>query len=169
MSDLTLKRDERGASGPSHRPPTPSPPDPLWRTPQFRRVEDQRFLMMERAYSRSGGIASGDEVARLLRRRSEQPISKLARWIVARVVVNFEWQSQTLLPLFQFDLSDMSLHPGTVQVIEELSDVFDDWDLASWFASPNSWLQDATPAEAIRHSQPSVLRAARADRFIAHG
>jgi len=74
--------------------------------------------MMERAYSRSGGIASGDEVARTAAQALGATHLEARTLDRGRVVVNFEWQSQTLLPLFQFDLSDMSLHPGTVQVIE---------------------------------------------------
>ena len=53
---------------------------------------------------------------------------------MTREVVSFGWNSQTLLPLFQFDLFDMSLRPDAVAVISELADVFDDWELASWFA-----------------------------------
>ena len=45
-------------------------------------MNHQQFAAMEIAYERRGGLASGDEVARLLRRHSEQPLSVLARWIV---------------------------------------------------------------------------------------
>jgi acyl-CoA synthetase (AMP-forming)/AMP-acid ligase II len=124
---------------------------------------------MVHAYRRAGGLVSSDEVALLLRRRTAQPISLLARWIVARNVVSFEWQLQTLVPLFQFDLSDMSLRCGTAEVIEELSGAFDDWDLARWFAQPNSWLRNAAPVDVIDADQPAVMQAARADRYIARG
>src|SRR5258706_228067 len=91
----------------------------------------RQLLAMDRGFSRTGGIACGDEVASMLRKRSDQPISTLARWIVGRTVVSFEWQSRLLLPLFQFDLSDMSPRLGVVDVIRELSDAFDDWEFAS--------------------------------------
>ena len=135
----------------------------------FRRTEDRQFIMMEAAYLRTGGLVSGDEAARILRRHSSQPISQLARWIVERTIVSFYWNSRTLVPLFQFDRSDMSMRAGTSAVVRELHDVFDDWDLATWFAQPNSWLNDAVPVDVIEHDQPAVVDAARADRFIARG
>lgn len=133
------------------------------------RLEDRQFLNMVRAYRATGGLANGDEVARLLRKRSEQPISMLARWIVDRSVVSIVWQSQTLLPLFQFDLADMSLRSGTSAVIRELVDAFDDWEIAHWFAQPNTWLDGAAPVDNMASDQSAVLSAARADRFIALG
>ena len=169
MNNLVLQRDERSVSFPVPRLAAADLDGRLSNAANFQLVEDRQFLTMKGAYARTGGLAFGDEVARLLRRRSEQPISTLARWIVARTIVTFEWRSQTLIPLFQFDPLDMSHRAGTVAVIRELSDVFDDWELASWFAQPNVWLHDATPVDAIRDDQPGVLQAARVDRFIARG
>jgi len=138
--------------------------------PSFQqRLEDRQFLEMEQAFRASGGIAGGDELASRLRRRSEQPISMLARWIVERRAVSFPWRSQTLLPLFQFDLSTMTLRPAVVETVCELKDVFDDWDLALWFARPNAWLSDSAPVNLIEVDTAAVLNAARADRFIAQG
>jgi len=139
------------------------------RAPWVDGVAGHQHLQMVQAYRRTGGLLSTDEVVPLLRRRTAQPISVLARWIVARNVVSFVWQSQTLLPLFQFDLSDMSLRCGTAAVVGELSGAFDDWDLATWFARPNSWLRDAAPVDVIDTDQPAVLQAARADRYIVRG
>jgi len=124
---------------------------------------------MVEAYRRAGGVLSGDEVAGLLQVHSPEPIALLARWIVTRRVVSFVWQSQTLIPLFQFDRGDMSLRPGATQVVDELADTFDDRELAAWFVQPNSWLQDAAPIDLIDVDRPAVLQAARADRFIARG
>jgi hypothetical protein len=132
-------------------------------------AERTQHMAMVDAYRRSGGLLSGDEVALLLSAHSSQPISLIARWIVSRRVVSYVWQSQTLVPLFQFDRSDMSLRRGTSEVIAELADTFDDWELAAWFATPNSWLQGAAPVDLIDVGQPAVRQAARADRFIARG
>lgn len=135
----------------------------------FRRLEDRQFLAMNRAYARSGGLASGDEIARRLRRRSEQPLSMIARWIVERRIVSLDWQSQMLIPLFQFDLTDMTLRSDVVEVANELKPVFDGWELAVWFAEPNVWLDGECPAHAIELKPIDVLQAARADRFVALG
>ena len=126
-------------------------------------------MTMVDAYRRTGGLVGGAEVALLLRRHSTQPLSLLARWIVTRRLVSYVWQSEILVPLFQFDRHDMSLRRASSQVVDELADTFDDWELAAWFAQPNSWLQDTAPVELIDIDQPAVLHAARADRFIARG
>ena len=67
-----------------------------------------------------GGVATGDEVAGLMQKHWDQAVSTVARWIVGRSVLSFTWQSQTLLPLFQFDLASMSLRPCVTAVLREL-------------------------------------------------
>ena len=129
-----------------------------------------QFVSLEAACRRSGGIVSADEVVLMLRNcGSNQPLSKLARWIVARDVMSFEWRATTWLPLFQFERGDMSLRPGVSAVVCELSDVFDVWELMAWFTSPNTWLCDMAPADLVAIRPAAVLEAARADRFISRG
>ncbi|HEX6704129.1 MAG TPA: hypothetical protein VF169_05160 [Albitalea sp.] len=127
------------------------------------------FDAMEAAYWRSGGIVSGDELALMLRCCSEQPLSRLARWIVAREVVSFDRHGTTWLPLFQFERASMSLRPEVAAIVEELVDVFDDGELAAWFVVPNAWLHGGTPIDALAECPSDVREAARADRFIARG
>ncbi len=127
------------------------------------------FTTMALAYRRTGGLLASDELLCLLRPHADQPISRLARWIVTHQVVSFMWQSNTLLPMFQFDPADMALRAGPREVTLELAGAFDSWDLASWFAQPNAWLQGEAPVDRIVRDQPAVLQAARADRFIAAG
>jgi hypothetical protein len=140
-------------------------------SPAWRHVTQERQLLaMLAAYRRTGGVASGDEVAGLLlQKHRDQTLSTVARWIVARQVVSFTWQCRTLLPLFQFDASTMSLRAPVTAVLDELSCAFDEWELALWFAEPNAWLGDAVPADRILVDAPAVLKAAQADRFIARG
>jgi hypothetical protein len=71
--------------------------------------------------------------------------------------------------MFQFDGSDMSLREGPQRVVRELAPVFDDWEVAVWFASPNSLLAHALPVDLVIDDLFSVVQAARADRFIARG
>jgi len=129
----------------------------------------RNFGAMEAAYRRSGGIASDGDVVLMLRQCSDQPLSRLARWIAARDVVSFECRATTWLPLFQFDGAAPSVLPHVTAVIRELTDVFDDWELAAWFALPNAWLRGRTPVELLAGHPSAVREAARADRFIARG
>lgn len=135
----------------------------------FRRLEDKQFSMMEAAFLRTGGLAIDNLVAHQLRRHEGQPVSVLARWIVRRQIVCLPWKSHTLVPLFQFNAQEMTLCPGISEILGELVGVFDDWEIAHWFSTPNAWLDDATPADAFARDSAAVHDAARADRFIAHG
>ncbi|MEP7295334.1 MAG: hypothetical protein ABI702_04040 [Burkholderiales bacterium] len=136
---------------------------------RFSDTDFSRFSVLANAYRRRGGLASGDEVLRLMRARVTQPISALARWMVSGQAISFSWQSCVLLPMFQFELSTMSLRSGPRQVSLELRGVFDDWDLVQWFVEPNSWLHEAAPIDLVERDLAAVLQAARADRFIARG
>jgi hypothetical protein len=51
----------------------------------------------------------------------------------------------------------------------ELTDVFDDWELALWFSRGNSSLDGAAPADCLAIHPDDVWQAARTDRFIATG
>jgi hypothetical protein len=76
-----------------------------------------QFDALRAAYRQSGGTASGDHFALMLRRYLEQPLSQLARWIVGREVVSFEYLGTTWLPLFQFDRAVMSVRPEVTAVV----------------------------------------------------
>ena len=67
------------------------------------------------------------------------------------------------------DLPGGSLRPPIQRVIAELKGVYDDLELAIWFAQPNSWLAGASPVQVLGNDVPAVLGAARADRFVATG
>jgi len=132
-------------------------------------LNERDFLLMTRAFQATGGLCCGDDLAQRLGIYTGQPISKVARWIVSREVVSFQWNCQTMLPIFQFDPSGMRVRPNVVAILRELSDVFDDWGCAVWFAQPNVWLADRVPVDLMDTEALAVLDAARVDRFIACG
>ena len=131
--------------------------------------EVSQYREMERAFADAGGIANSDDVASLLRERTDQPISMLARWIVNRDVLSFAWQSQILLPMFQFERKGMVPRAAVVEVLRELTPVLTDWEIGLWFARPNAWLDNASPAQAIDRDPRAVHDAARAERYLAQG
>jgi hypothetical protein len=130
---------------------------------------DSSVRSLKHSFRASGGVAGCDEVARLLRDHSNQPISQLARLIVTRQLVSFAWRSQTFIPLFQFDFAQMTIRPCVQFVIAELSSAFDDWEVANWFVRPNSALDYVAPVDMLAVDAVGVLSAARADRFVALG
>ena len=129
---------------------------------------DGQFVSMLNAYRGSGGLARDKELISSSRRRCGFDAGTLASWIAEREVIGFLWQSRTWLPLFQFNLPDMTLAPALGQVLAELTPVYDAWELANWFSQPNPWLADCVPAEALESDPFAVLQAARVCRFIAN-
>ena len=129
---------------------------------------DDQFVAMLNAYRGSGGLTRVEYLIALSKRRRGLDADILANWIAEREVMGFEWQSRTWLPIFQFNLFDMTRPPALGQVFAELIPVYDPWELTNWFAQPNPWLADRVPADAFEHDPSAVLQAARADRFIAN-
>jgi hypothetical protein len=129
------------------------------------------FAAMCETYRASGGMARGDDLARMLSERQAGDFVSLAMLILERDVFAFQWQQSFWVPMFQFDIRDLSVktNPNARQVMSELVDQFDGWALAVWFAQPNHWLHDARPVDLLNSNLADVLEAARADRFIAAG
>jgi hypothetical protein len=121
-------------------------------------------------YRGTHGIFFGDDLALLMRTQEAQPISRLARAIVAREVLAFDWRSSIVLPRFQFDTGPMAVRPGVAAALRELAPVLDDVELALWFVQENAWLEGARPIDVVDRGGGAALRhAARADRFVATG
>ena len=104
-----------------------------------------------------------------MRDHVDQPVSAIARWIVERKVLTFMWRQQRWIPAFQFDEDGMVLREVPQKVFAELTGVFDDLEVASWFATPNLLLGDAAPVDRIVDHPCCVIAAARLDRFVAKG
>ncbi len=121
------------------------------------------------AFRRHGGLARGDDIADRLRQLHGTNLSALARRIVARELICFEWHGELWLPLLQFDWVDMSLQPAIRQVAAELAGVFDAWEVCCWLAAPNSSLGDRAPLDVLESDPIAVLQVAREDRFVARG
>lgn len=126
---------------------------------------ERGFTALRDAYRETGGIADGDDLARLLEERQLGRYMSLARLIVLGGVFSFEWRGIYWIPMFQFGLQDLSLKPGPRQVLAELMPVLKEWPLAAWFARPNARLSRQRPVDLLDADLPAVLRAARADRL----
>jgi hypothetical protein len=126
-------------------------------------------LLSRDAFRAHGGLVTSDELASSLIGHCLQPLSQVARWIVSRAVVMFEFGGRLFIPLFQFDESRLAVRAEVTGVLVELRDVFDDWELALWFVEPNFSLGDATPLERLSIDATEVLGVARLDHFLARG
>jgi hypothetical protein len=135
----------------------------------FDQLEARQIETMRLAFRDHGGILSGDTLVERLRPACAQPISKLAKWIVARSVLCLAWQGSNLVPMFQFQPCDLSIRTSFTRAFDELKDTFDNWEIGLWFATPNLWLDDRAPVDCLDESWIDVVQAARADRFIVRG
>jgi hypothetical protein len=129
----------------------------------------QGFDALICAYQSCGGTSRADDLALLMDKANDSSFVSVAKRIVSREIFSFEWQHQFWVPMFQFDLRDMSLKQDVSQIMNELSGELDSWTLAAWFVEPNAWLQGGRPVDLIGANMSDVLNAARADRFIAAG
>ncbi len=124
---------------------------------------------LQASFGHSGGLIGANTLSLLMREQCEQPISVLARHIVDRDVVHIDSNADVMLPMFQFDPVTLHVRQAVKMVIDTLKPVFDDVELAHWFAEPNAWLEWSRPADVIVENPLRVLEAARADRFVAAG
>jgi len=132
-------------------------------------ASEHDFSILRHAFRPTGGIARGDDLSRLLEDHRCGDFISLARFIAQHEIFAFQWRDSFWIPMFQFDLQDLSIRTGPRRVLAELESVFDGWALAVWFAQGNSWLHGHRPVDLIETDLDSVLQAACADRFIANG
>jgi len=126
---------------------------------------DSQFIAMLDAYRESGGLMRAPELSSMWQGHGISGANLLARWILKREVISFEWQATIWLPMVQFNRTTMTLVPGFEEIQAELVAVYNDCDVAQWFSLPNSWLADRTPASVLASAAPEVLIAARAERY----
>jgi hypothetical protein len=130
-------------------------------------VGDARlFSAMGKAFRASGGLVRGDDLVHVMAARRYGDYLSLARLIVAREVLSFDWNDSFWLPMFQFDPRDLSFRPELRELIKRLHSDMDGWNLAVWFAQPNAGLHHLAPVDLLPTDLSGVLGAARADRII---
>lgn len=137
-----------------------------------------RWLDIATRFSPTGGLLSGEELMRQMKQRwtangmvhpTPDPVSTLARWVVAGSVLSIESPWGHLLPAFQFDPATATAHAAMRPLLQLLRPVFDDTELALWFVTPNEWLDDQVPATLMHTQLAQVLMAGRLDRHVACG
>ena len=131
-----------------------------------------QFASMLNAYRASGGLGGVQDIVQMLQRHDSSATLTLARWILKRQVICFEWRPMTWLPWlpwFQFRPGVTTQQLELAPVFAELAAVFDPWEMAIWFAQPNSWLANCRPADSSQADSTAVMLAGQADRVLAGG
>ncbi len=128
-------------------------------------ANDDDFAALSTALRASGGLARGDELARLLQERQRGDFVSLARLIASRQVFSFQWQHSFWVPMLQFETLDLSLRPAPRQLALQLAPALDGWALACWFARPHRGLAGRRPVDLLGSHLPELLVLAHADRI----
>ena len=152
----------------------PPPPDANFRNRPFTSPAsvpqaDQLFLGLVDAFQATGGLIRVDDLESMFMLRSFGFSKEFAMSITDRQVIHFEWQAQTWLPLFQFDLIRMQARPELVPILAELNSIYDNWEVADWFARINPWLGGYSPSQELGRNPLAVMNAASAEVFVARG
>lgn len=122
------------------------------------------FIAMLEAFRSTGGTAPGEVASRLLETHQVGNTDSLADLICTNQVFGFEWRAKLWIPMFQFDLQDLSLKRGAQQVRAALPSLWYGWVLASWFATPNAQLEGLRPVDLLASDFDAVMSAAQSVR-----
>jgi hypothetical protein len=129
---------------------------------------DREFTALRTAYRSTGGIARGDDLARLLADHPCGDYVSLARLIVSGQIFCFERHNTFWVPMFQFNLRDLSVKRALQKVFDLLHAGYDGWTVAVWFTQPNDRLSDRRPVDLLDSDLHRVMEAARvAPSFVA--
>lgn len=124
------------------------------------------FAAMGKAFRPSGGMARGEDLVHTMAAHRQGDYASLARQIVEHDVLCFDWDASYWLPMFQFDMHDLSVRRDLLPVFWELHHDCDGWALASWFARPHAALHGRVPVDLLDSELAAVLAAAGASRRI---
>lgn len=130
---------------------------------------DSQFISMLSAFRPTGGIARHHELEAADASRLPLGRQALTASLRDRAVFAFEWRQVAWIPMFQFDPAQRTPRSDVQQVVGELRPVFDDWEIAIWFAQANASLDGRTPVSCVDRDWEALRQAARTDRFAATG
>jgi hypothetical protein len=131
------------------------------------RYQGQACECLLQAYVPYGGAFSGDDLVAVLADATEQPISRVAHWIVEDRLIHLQVGGAICIPRFQFH--GRQLRPLLHQAVGELRGFCDAFEIAQWFVTPNAWLRDRLPVALVLQGDTEVVEAARADRYLCSG
>jgi hypothetical protein len=118
------------------------------------------FIALLEAFRATGGTVRAEIVGQLLQHHQAGDTVSLAKLINGEQVFGFPWRTSLWIPMFQFDVDDLSLRTGVQRVRAKLPPLWSAWTLASWFAAPNECLHGRSAVDMIDLDLDAVIRAA---------
>jgi hypothetical protein len=83
-----------------------------------------------------------------------------SRWASDKKIFGVRFQNQTLYPAFQF--KDGEPISAVADILKEIPSSFTGWDLAFFFTSPNSYLDEKLPVDLLKSKPERVVALAHA-------
>src|SRR5450830_179066 len=122
------------------------------------------FVFLLLAYRSSGGMLNGEDLGQILTAYRRPEDASLATLIATRALFCFTWRSVVWVPMFQFDLRDLTINAKCRSIFLELEKSFDDWGAANWMAQPNCYLNEKKPIDLLESDFHAVLDAAGSEK-----
>jgi hypothetical protein len=130
-----------------------------------RQLQDRAAIgRLHDAYRRTGGMADRRELVRWMVDCGAGDAASLAGLLAGRAVFGFAADERYWLPMFQFDLADLSIRPAPTRVAAALGGALDGWLLAQWFAQPHPGLDDRRPVDVLNGDPARVLAVAAGEQ-----
>jgi len=126
-------------------------------------VDGRGFAAMRLACLASGGLARGDDLECWLADIHVADLAALGERLADGRVGAFAWRHVLWVPMFQFEMRDLSLRPAVLDVRIALGGALDGWQQARWFVRPHPSLCARTPLDLLRSNLPRVLEQAVTD------
>jgi hypothetical protein len=124
---------------------------------------DGAFMGLLYAYRSHGGLSRVDALPAGGRFSCQGQIRLVKDLLHDGDLFGFPWHNSFWIPLFQFDMPNLSIETKTKLVTSSLGYGLDGWALASWFVEPNPWLGSDCPIQCLESRLSDVLYAARAN------
>jgi hypothetical protein len=118
------------------------------------------FTALLSGYGSAGGTVRGEDLARLFKDRLRGDYTSLAKLLADGHVFGFKWRDVLWIPMFQFDVRDLSVKNWSRLVLGALPAKLSGWALATWFAQSNPQLEGRRPIDVLDVNLPKVVQAA---------
>jgi hypothetical protein len=132
-----------------------------------RRMEASMAKSLEAIFNGTQWMTAA-ELGRAARPTAANPHSVTSRWRTGGRIYGVEWRGQLLFARYQLDAAFEPL-PAMASILATL-DKSSPIEIASWFESPNSYLDGKRPRELLA-AEPDLVREAAEDSLVgpAHG
>lgn len=113
------------------------------------------------------GALTSEQVAQLLGSRAKNARATASRLVSHGAIFSVEVASRRVFPGFQFAPTTGAVRPEVGEVLAELPLTLrrSDWQLALWWTTPSSWLDDQRPVDVLATDPARVVKAAVQERL----